>query len=360
MNTKALSTKLANQVAKAGTASAPTAMVKSTNAVIERYRPEFEKALARSMDVDRFMRILCTSVRQDENVSRIALRNTASLLGACMEIAQSGLDPSIPNEVFLIGYGDIERGSKSEEIVAQFGYKGLAKLALEASRDAGSPLVVLRQDTICANDTYERQGGDTPAVFHRYPPFGTPRGEIIGFVATAKDSAGQIHFVEMTRAEVEEHKARFSRSKRGPFADPKNFAAYGMKTVLRLLIMRYLPMGAKLARALATDIEGETGEKVTWQVERTPVKELPAATTPGPSYEEDDVAPPAAAQASEPEEPAQEEQPEPVEQVEAKPSHYLSEQPGFSLESEVPTPVKSANDEFERIKARARKAGAAV
>jgi recombination protein RecT len=329
-------------------------MVKSTNAVIERYKPEFQKALANAMDVDRFMRILCTVVRQDENVSRIALNNPASLIGACMEIAQSGLDPSIPNEVSLIGYGNIERGSKTEEINCQFGYKGLAKLAMEAARDAGTPLLVLRQDTICENDTYERQGGDTPAVFHRYPPFGTPRGNVIGFVAVSKDANGQINFVEMTKEQVEEHKARFSRAKFGPFADPKNFNAYGLKTVLRLLVMRHLAMGPKLSRALAADIKGETGEDASWQVEKTVVPELPTAPKAiEESFEDDSLV-------YEKIEPKAVEVASPVKNEETvPPSHYLQDKPGFEIGTKTPAPV-SSDAEFERIKARARKSGATV
>jgi len=346
---KALTQKLANKVVAAGTASAPVAQVKSVNLMIERYRGEFQKALARVMDVDRFMRIVITCVRQSEGLSRIALSNPASLIAAAMEVAQSGLDPSIPNEVFLVPYGDKSKGSKTEEIECQYGYKGLAKLALESARDAHQPIVVLRQEMICANDKYVRCGGDSPSVTLEYPPFGTERGEVIGFVAIAKDAAGQVHFHEMTVAEVRAHKERFSKAKFGPWADPKNFNAYGLKTVLRILINRHLPMGPKLARALQSDFERESREKSLTIVDRPPLVEIPAEVPSqvDPGTVEVVVEPtetqemPVATAAPEPEPtpppaPSKEEAPEPKEQ-----------------------PVQpSLNSEFERIKARAAKEAA--
>lgn len=256
---------------------------KNPSDMLEAYKVQFEKALPRMVDPNRFVKILCTCVRKSDDLTRIAVQNPVSLLSACMEIAQSGLDPSIPNEVWLIPYG--------KEAKCQYGYKGLAKLAEESAQDMGAPLQLLDQQIVYSNDSYKRVAGDAPKIVHEYPEFGQERGDVVGYYAVAKNMNGKISFHEMTVDEVKEHKEQFSKAKGGPFADVRNFDAYGLKTVLRMLIWRKLSMGPKLAKAVMNDIEAETGEEVTAAVEdkadiETPQKKQvsPIEEKQGPFY----------------------------------------------------------------------------
>lgn len=245
------------------------------NAFLEGQKGEFARALGRLADPDRFTRVLISAVRGNEAVMSAAKKNPISLLKACIEIAQWGLDPSVPNEAYLIPYGD--------KVQAQLGYKGLARLAMDSARNQGVPLVVLSADTIHKNDRYERRKGSNPEVIHEPPPFGEERGPVIGYVAVSKDSEGRISFEEMTVDEVQTHKKRFSRAKGGPLTDPANFDRYGAKTVLRLLINRNLSMSSKMADAIKKDIALETGETVeeaiTEESEGVPGRD---ANNPGP------------------------------------------------------------------------------
>jgi recombination protein RecT len=254
--------KVANQNMRMNGADATPipAKGKMLDVMFNNYRDKFAEMLCGSgMNVNRFVRILITEVGTNPNLLRIAVDNPASLIGACMEMAQLGLDPSVPNEVFLIPYGP--------EAQCQTGYKGLQKLAVEAAHDAGCPLNVIRADVIFDGDMYDREMGDAPFVRLRPPPFGQDRGKPVGYVAYAKDVAGKINFREMTVKEVQDHKARFSKAKRGPFTDPRNFDAYGLKTVLRQLCWRDLPMGPKLTRALALDPEHEDKKALMYPLE---------------------------------------------------------------------------------------------
>ena len=220
---------------------------------LDQSRPEFEKALIGSgMDASRFARICLTLIRNSDALTQIAVVNPLSVLAACMEIAALGLDPSIPNETYIIPYG--------KEAKQQTGYKGLAKLALRAAREEGCPLETFTYDTICEGDIYDRVRGDRPYLRHALPPFGTPRGKLIGFYATSRNSDGAVNFVEMTVDEVKDHQKRFCKSmsnSKSPFYQGNNFEAYGLKTVVRRLVSKYLPMSSRLAQATASDMDEE-------------------------------------------------------------------------------------------------------
>ncbi len=238
---------------KHGAEPPASATKKTLDIFFGEYKPKFAELLQGSgMPVDKFVRVLITKVGTSKKLLEIAINNPASILGACMEIAQWGLDLSIPNEAFLIPYGP--------KCQAQLGYKGMMKLASEAARQAGIPFKTFRSDIIHANDSYYRTYGDSPRVTLDPPPFGTEPGEMIGFVAVAKDKSGLTNFREMTVAEVREHQKKFCKSLNNsdsPWYGGRNFDSYGLKTVLRRLISKDLPMGPKLAAALEMEDQAE-------------------------------------------------------------------------------------------------------
>lgn len=266
-NDKALLAKVTSANEKT-TGNAPEPARKFTiEAALETRKAKFTELLAGSgMNADRFIRIVFNEIAGNKKLMAIAVENPASIIGACMEIAELGLDPSVPNEVFLIPYGQVAQ--------AQLGYKGLMKLAAESAVQLGTPFTTLRADMIHEGDIYEREYGDKPKITHKPPPFGKERGKLLGFVAIAKDKAGRINFREMTVAEVQEHQKRFCKSLKNsssPFFNGQNFDAYGLKTVLRRLVSKDLTMSAKLSRALAVDNASEN----TIEVESKTVEELP-------------------------------------------------------------------------------------
>lgn len=226
--------------------------------VLAKYHSEFSKVLPPSMTVDRFLRVCETKIKTNPKLMDACAKNMSSFLGAAMQMAQWGLDPSIPNEAHFVPRWNKQRGMA--DICCDIGYKGLKKLALRAARNAGAPYRTLAAQPIYSNDTYERSRGEQPKLVHSPAPFGEPKGELIGFYAVAKDADGGLDFVEMTAEEVAEHKQRFSKAKTGPFAGDQNFEAYGVKTVMRLLCTRCLDLSPELAHAVYKDIETETGE----------------------------------------------------------------------------------------------------
>lgn len=259
-----LQAKLVQNQMRSGSEVAPAQEKRTINTLIESYRGEFEKVLGKSADVQRFMRICITEVRKNELLKKIAINNPSSILTAIMQMAQLGLDPALPNECFLVPYGPNAQ--------CQLGYKGLMKLALEAAREQGAPIKVLKADIIHENDQYERESGSSPKVVLRPPPFGVDRGDVLGYVAVSKDANGMVNYVEMTKEEVRAHKARYSKAKSGPFAGEENLDAYGLKTVVRRLVSRHLATSAKLGKALELDYVDSTPqseEGLTVEIEPT-------------------------------------------------------------------------------------------
>lgn len=273
-DSKELTTRMAQAGARAG---APVLQSAKKDAVAELFsgkRNSFAQLLGKSMDPERFMRILVTKVRGNEALMTIAINNPASVIAACMEIAQVGLDPSIANEAWLIPYGN--------EAKAQYGFKGLAKLAREAAIEAGSPLILLRQEMICENDTYTRELGSEMRIKHTLPDFPQHRGAVLGYYAIAKDCHYMTFFDEMSIEAVEEHQRKFCKglsSSKSPFYGGRkspNFDAYGLKTVLRRMINRYMPMSPKLSRAVTNDADSEIPAEEVEALDISPTGPIPA------------------------------------------------------------------------------------
>lgn len=244
-------------LAAAQRSEAPTQEVQkfSINNMLMQSVKQFEMALKGSgEDANRFARICLSVVKNNDNLTKIAISNPTSIIAACMDIASFGVDPSIPNEVFLIPYGS--------EAKAQLGYKGLAKLARRAAKIGGDPLRTLRCDAIYENDVYERESGYEITLIHKPPKFGAERGKVIGYYALYETAGGARGYIEMTVEQVREHQRKFCKSlnnSKSPYYNGQNFDAYGLKTVLRRLISKELEMTNKLASAITSD-DDDDGE----------------------------------------------------------------------------------------------------
>jgi phage RecT family recombinase len=172
-----------------------------------------------------------------------------SFFDAVVQIAESGLDPSAMNEVFLVPYNN--------EVTVQLGYGGLAKLAC-----AHPDVLDVFADEVCANDTYEFCGVERRPT-HGYPASFQPRGRHIGYYAVALLRDGRIRAVQMSVEEVKAHAKQYSRN-----ADKKvwsdgsggGFRGMAMKTVLRKICNpKYIPVAGHVAALFAALEAGEEG-----------------------------------------------------------------------------------------------------
>lgn len=247
----------------------PTIAPRTFEQSLEIYSPQFQKALGGSMPVSKFIRTVVSEVKANDALYAMAKRNPLSVVSSALKIATWGVNLAVPNEVFLVPWG-----GKVNAVTPMLGYKGLMRLALQAATELGISYKKFDARPIYLHDLYMRGFGSDTYIKHEPPKFGEPRGECVGFYAIAEDQFGRISHEEMTAQDMRAHKARFCKSSTGPWAKEENFERYGVKTMVRLLVSRHLPMTPKAALAVKEDAATEAGEELP-DIDITP--EAPAA-----------------------------------------------------------------------------------
>ncbi|QFR56268.1 recombinase [Bacillus phage 000TH010] len=228
---------------------APQAPVKPQDKVkgyLEKMMPAIQDVLPKHLDADRLSRIAMNVIRTNPKLLEC---ETASLMGAVLESAKLGVEPGILGQAYILPYTNY----KKKTVEAQFilGYKGL----LDLVRRSGHVSTISAQ-TVYRNDTFEYEYGLDDKLVHKPAPFGTDRGEPVGYYAVAKMKDGGYNFLVMSKEDVEKHRDAFSKSKNregkvyGPWAD--HFDAMAKKTVLRQLI-NYLPISVEQLSGIAAD-----------------------------------------------------------------------------------------------------------
>lgn len=188
-----------------------------------------------------------------------------SVCYGAVHMASLGLNPAIPNEVWMIPrdvkYTEEDtRGRKVErfrkEAITQYGYGGLRTLVMN------SPEVV---DCFAAdvrkNDTFEPPSSPLALPVHRVPGAFMPRGPVIGYYASVQLRNGYWRNCLMSVAEIENHKARYV-TQAGPAwskgrVDGEGLSSFdkmALKTVLRMLCnARDLRLTPAVAQALQSE-----------------------------------------------------------------------------------------------------------
>jgi recombination protein RecT len=150
---------------------------------LEKLKPQLRDALPRSMDADRFARVVMTEVRK---TPRLLECQPASFLAAVFTAAQIGLEiGSHLGEAFVVPFRNNRAGRTDATLI--IGYKGLVKLMWESEQIASLSDVIVH-----AKDAIEYKQGDEESILHR--PF-VPPVELLAKLSTAK--------VQMTDAEKE-------------------------------------------------------------------------------------------------------------------------------------------------------------
>jgi recombination protein RecT len=209
---------------------------------LEAQKPAIMAALPRNIDVDRFTRIVLTAVRTNPDLLSC---DPMSILAATMQSAQLGLEPgSGLGEAYIIPY--------KREATFQMGYKGLVKLA----RNSGD-VTSIWAEAVYEGDLFRVVMGSEPKIEH-VPDLNVPRGtfdNVVAVYAVARLATGDIQFAVMTKAEIEQHRNRYSRgysSAKSPWSDPLGAVEMAKKTVV-LRLCKMLPLSAEVSRAIASD-----------------------------------------------------------------------------------------------------------
>ncbi|MEK5439361.1 MULTISPECIES: recombination protein RecT [Paenibacillus] len=230
-----------NQSGLAGTlgqiaTGAPT-KGKTINDLFEQMKPAIAQAIPKHLTPDRLLRIATTSIRTNP---KLKVCSPESLLGAVMQCAQLGLEPSILGHAYLIPY----KNKGVDECQFQIGYKGLIELA----RRTGQISSIMAQ-AVHQNDEFEYEYGINEKLKH--VPADGDRGAVVKYYSYAKFKDGGYSFMVMSRQDIVIHRDKFSKAKNfGPWVD--HFDEMAKKTVLKSL-MKYMPISVEFQRAVDQD-----------------------------------------------------------------------------------------------------------
>ena len=195
--------------------------------VIKSMKSQFEIALPKHINSERFVRVAITTIRQNPNLAKC---KQESLLGALMVSAQLGLEPGILGQAYIIPYG--------VEAQFQIGYKGM----IELLRRSGQ-LKDIYAYSVYENDEFNIEYGLERKLIHK-PNFEN-RGKVIGYysVAILKDDTKAFNY--MTLQEIEKHRDRFSKASKSNSSPWKtDFDSMALKTVIKLML-KYLPISVE-------------------------------------------------------------------------------------------------------------------
>lgn len=221
----------------------PMKQGRTINDLLEMMKPAIAQAIPQHMTPERLLRIATTCIRTNP---KLKVCTPESLLGAIMQCAQLGLEPSILGHAYLVPYKnkDKETGQYRDECQFQIGYKGLIELA----RRTGQISSIMAQ-AVHEKDEFHYEYGINEQLKH--VPADGDRGPVVKYYAYAKFKDGGYSFLVMSRKDIEIHRDRFSKAKSyGPWVD--HFDEMAKKTVLKAL-MKYMPISVEFQRAVDQD-----------------------------------------------------------------------------------------------------------
>jgi recombination protein RecT len=154
---------------------------------MELMRPQFEMALPRHLDADRFYRVALTCLRTNP---KLVKADRGSLLASLMQAAQLGLEPDgLLGHGFLIPYGD--------KVQFQPGYKGYLALA----RNSGE-MTYFHADFVLDGDLFEYEHGTNAKLRHvPGPNRSDPKKKLLYAYCHSKGRGGEV-FVVLDESEV--------------------------------------------------------------------------------------------------------------------------------------------------------------
>lgn len=248
--------------------------------IIAQKRDSLAAVASANFDADRLVKLAQAAVSRTPDLAECTPLSVVTALMRCSEL---GLEPNatLPQRrMWLVPRWNSKINAK--ECIAQIDYRAEIQLA----RDTGLVKGVVAEE-VRANDSFAFERGDegeSLTKFSHKPLLFGDRGPAIGYYAAARIEGGEVHFLAMSRAEVEAFRDYYGPRNRkgqliGPWASPKEneFAAMAKKTCLHRL-WNLLPAGKNEA---ALRLQERLAEETQQDLGRVEVEVAPAAPTGG-------------------------------------------------------------------------------
>lgn len=238
--------------------------------MIEKGRKQFEAALPKHMNTDRFIRVAITTIRQNTELAKCSVE---SLLGSLMTIAQLGLEPGVLGQCYLIPFNNKKLGTV--ECQLQIGYKGMIELLRRTKQ-----LKDIYAYTVYTNDYFSIEYGLERTLKHS-PAFDNEegRGDIKGFYAVAILEDGTRAFEYMTKKEILSHEEKYRKGSYKNSIWDKNFEEMATKTVVKKLL-KWLPISVEIVESIRKDEQIHNMNTVTNEVSSNHIEDEPFLNLP--------------------------------------------------------------------------------
>ncbi len=199
--------------------------------------PEFKKALPSHISVDKFTRVLMTSLQTNAD---LVSTNRNSFFAACVKCAQDGLLPDGREAAFVVFR------SKAGPMAV---YMPMVSGILKKVRNSGE-LLSLNPGVVYSNDEFKFWIDEVGPHMKHGPAMSGERGELTHVYCSAQIKGGGIYLEVMSKAEIEKVRAVSKSKDSGPWV--QWFEEMAKKTVIRRLSKR-LPVSTDVQATIEAD-----------------------------------------------------------------------------------------------------------
>lgn len=201
---------------------------------IQKSMTQISKALPSTITPERFARMATTAVTLNPDLGRCT---PASFIGAMLTAAQLGLEPNTPlGQAYLIPYNNYKTGQKEAQF--QLGYRGMIELAHRSGEFKS-----IEAHVVYENDEFEYELGLEPKLRHK--PAMANRGKPVWVYAVYKLQSGGYGFEVMSKADLDEHRKKYSKAKSSPW--DSSWEGMAKKTVIKQAL-KYAPLKSEFIR----------------------------------------------------------------------------------------------------------------
>lgn len=202
--------------------------------------PAITEALPKTsaLSAERLSRLCLTTLRTNPKLLECSIE---SLLGACLQSASLGLDPSLLGSCYFIPF--------KGQVSFQIGYKGL----LDLLNRSGTIKNIVAQE-VRTGDKFHFEYGRNETLEHIPAPISS-RGEVYAYYAYAHLENGGFAFQVLSMEEILKIRDDYSMAYRYDKNNSiwaKHFDEMAKKTVIKRLV-KYLPISVETSSAIQFD-----------------------------------------------------------------------------------------------------------